>query len=159
MAKFIRKNRNPPIQKNKVGYFPVKTTEGTIEMTPIEREMYRRLTGAGLNPRCQFPVGPYRLDFAFLDEKVGIEVDGSRWHQDREKDEFRDRELEVMGWGIIRIRGSDAVRKDARTILGPIFSALGRKYVTPPIRPLGGIGRWDRHYSIAAYYRSKEGRR
>lgn len=62
LAQFIRQNRNPPLQKSGVGYYPIKTPHGMVEMTPIERKMYRRLTGAGLSPRCQFPVGPYRID-------------------------------------------------------------------------------------------------
>ena len=110
-----------------MGYYPVKTQDGVVEMTPIEREMYRRLTGSRLKPRCQFPVGPYRIDFAFPEAKVAVEVDGSRWHRDKERDASRDRELESLGWKVIRITGSDTVLKDGNTILGPVADALRRR--------------------------------
>ena len=35
LAQFIRQNRDPPIQKGGVGYFPVETSDGVIEMTPL----------------------------------------------------------------------------------------------------------------------------
>ena len=144
-------------------YHPVRTGDGVVDMTPIEQTMYRRMTGAGLKPRCQYPVGSFRIDFAFPDEKVGVEVDGSRWHADRQKDQDRDNKLESLGWKVIHIPGSDAVRKKAKTILGPIFHALGRKFdhaALYPHRtrlfPSRHPGRWDRHYSIAEYEQSKK---
>ncbi len=165
LAQFIRENRDPPVEKSGVGYFPIKTPDGVVEMTPIERKMYERLKGAGLNPRCQLSVGAYRIDFAFPEEKVAVEVDGARWHRDREKDEGRDRDLGALGWKVVRIRGSDAVRKDARTVLGPIFRALGMSFLHTQAQRVGGArrrgnsGRWGRHYSIRSYYGSRDRRR
>lgn len=159
LARYIRKNRDPPIRKSGVGYFPVKTSDdGVVGMTPIEREMYRRMTGAGLRPRCQYPVDSCRIDFAFPEEKLAVEVDGARWHQDREKDQARDRKLEEMGWKVIHITGSDAVRKRARTILGPVFRTLGLTFTDAQREHRGRRypGRWDQHYSIASYEKSRK---
>ncbi len=156
LAQFIRQNRDAPIQKSGVGYFLVETSHGKIEMTPIERKMYYRMIGAGLRPRCQYPVESCRIDFAFPEERVAVEVDGSRWHKDREKDQTRDRKLEEMGWKVIHITGSDTVRKRARTVLGPVFRALGRTFMREPVYRGRHPGRWDEHYSIASYQNTKK---
>jgi len=161
--RLIRQNRDPPIRKSGVPYHPVQTREGVIDMTPIEQTMYRRLEGAGLRPRCQYPVGPFRIDFAFPEARVAVEVDGSRWHEDRQKDQNRDNKLDALGWKVIHIPGSDAVRKSATTILGPIFRALGRTFDHARLYPHRARlfsarhpGRWDKHYSIASYENSKK---
>jgi len=40
------------------------------------------------------------IDIAFPKYKVAIEYDGDYWHQDKKKDEERDKEIEDMGWKI-----------------------------------------------------------
>jgi len=43
------------------------------------------------------------IDVAIPEKKVGFEYDGEYWHQDKNKDELRDKELANCGWTIIRI--------------------------------------------------------
>ena len=54
----------------------------------------------------QFRLGPYRLDFAFVKERVCVEADG--WphtsQQVRRNDNRRDRQLRDWGWTTYRIR-------------------------------------------------------
>lgn len=45
----------------------------------------------------------YYLDIADVDNKINIEYDGSNWHQDREKDLNRDKELSSLGWQVYRM--------------------------------------------------------
>lgn len=57
----------------------------------------------------QFPLGPYRLDFALPIERIDIEADG--WvHTSRDvraRDRVRDRQLKAWGWKVVRIDVSD----------------------------------------------------
>ncbi|MCE5291690.1 MAG: DUF559 domain-containing protein [Nocardiaceae bacterium] len=55
--------------------------------------------------RPQFAVGPFQLDAAFVEAKLGIEVDGWRWHKDAERnseDLRRQNYLVGLGWRIFR---------------------------------------------------------
>lgn len=75
--------------------------------TPIENNVWSEIRFLGLRMYPQFPVINYFLDFADPIKKIGIEVDGKEWHLDKEKDLIRQRELEAIGWRIIRIAGKD----------------------------------------------------
>jgi very-short-patch-repair endonuclease len=48
----------------------------------------------------------YRLDFAFLNIKLGIECDGEHWHQpNNHHDRKRDAFFKSKGWNILRFTG------------------------------------------------------
>ncbi|HEX3642856.1 MAG TPA: DUF559 domain-containing protein [Ktedonobacteraceae bacterium] len=58
----------------------------------------------------QHQVLKYRLDFAHLDTKIAIELDGHSFHssrKDRNKDYKRQREIETFGWSFVRFTGSE----------------------------------------------------
>lgn len=58
--------------------------------------------------------GAYRLDFAFPRLELGIELDGYTYHSNREafnNDRRRQREIEALGWRIVRFSG-DELRND-----------------------------------------------
>ncbi len=68
---------------------------------------------APLHPVAQYPA-PWdrnrRLDFAFPDARVAIEVDGYRFHATRKRfdgDRARDRAALRAGWRIVRVTWSD----------------------------------------------------
>jgi G:T-mismatch repair DNA endonuclease (very short patch repair protein) len=44
------------------------------------------------------------IDIALPHRKIAIEYDGSYWHQDEEKDKQRQKEIESLGWKVIRYR-------------------------------------------------------
>lgn len=79
--------------------------------SPIERLVWSEIRMLGLPFYPEFPVGKYFIDFADPIKKIGIEVDGKEFHQDREKDKFRQNELENLGWMIFRISGSTVYKK------------------------------------------------
>lgn len=56
----------------------------------------------------EFSVFPYFIDFAFVDLKIAIEIDGSQHlHPDRKaKDDLKDALLKENGWRVIRIAES-----------------------------------------------------
>ncbi|MGH2697765.1 MAG: DUF559 domain-containing protein [Actinomycetota bacterium] len=72
-----------------------------------------------------------RVDFAYPDQRLVIEVDGSRWHAGRRarvKDAERDNYLNLQGWTVLRFTWFDLVQRPDY-VLAQIRRALG-------IRPL-----------------------
>lgn len=67
------------------------------------------------DPKC------YSIDVAIPKLNIAIEFDGSYWHQDREKDSRRQKELEEIGWKFIRyldkIPSKEKVKSDILSLL------------------------------------------
>lgn len=78
--------------------------------TPIERVFWDALRCDGVSLYPQFPAAGVFIDFANPSLKVGIEVDGKKFH-DRDKDKHRDKRLARRGWKIYRLSGSDVMRQ------------------------------------------------
>jgi tryptophan synthase alpha chain len=80
------------------------------DLTDAERTLWRAIREAapswGLHWRKQTPIGRYITDFACLEAKLVIEVDGSQ-HADNRHDAARDRWLETQGFTVIRFWNSD----------------------------------------------------
>lgn len=79
-------------------------------------------------PVFQYQIGPYRLDFAYLDVKLGIEVDGYSVHGARRAfhaDRRRQNALVAMGWSLLRFTWHDVVRK-ARAVAESVMEARKR---------------------------------
>ena len=58
----------------------------------------------------QYPISYYQLDFAILDKKIDLEIDGDQHYLDAkivESDKRRTQFLESIGWQVIRIKWSD----------------------------------------------------
>jgi len=58
----------------------------------------------------EYPIGLYQLDFAILEYKIDLEIDGDQHYLDKkimESDIRRNKYLENLGWTIIRIKWSD----------------------------------------------------
>jgi very-short-patch-repair endonuclease len=74
----------------------------------------------------QHRVGRYRLDFAWPQIKLGLEIDGP--HHFRPdvavKDTFRDSELQDQGWLIFRVRYTDSFEEQLARISGLIHREL-----------------------------------
>ena len=69
----------------------------------------------------------YRLDFAYPDEKVGIEYDGELFHSSsnqRARDRIRQRRLERSGWLILRFDRHDLYSPAAGSILRRVRESL-----------------------------------
>jgi very-short-patch-repair endonuclease len=79
----------------------------------------RRL--GGLRFRRQHPIGLFTADFACLEHRVVVEVDG--WsHQSWSGDRRRDAIIASMGWRVVRVANSDVVR-DLGRVLATIEAA------------------------------------
>lgn len=78
--------------------------------SPIEKIIVNELVNyEGLKFETQYEIKPYRLDVAFLTDKVGLEIDGQNYHfseEQIERDYLRDEFLvKVKGWKIERVPG------------------------------------------------------
>ena len=90
----------------------------------VEAMVGEALSVAGLLLAPQFEVwdGPFltaRLDFADEELKLGVEVDGFRYHGSREaqrRDRARDRILRALGWTIIRVDASEVMGAMSRVV-------------------------------------------
>jgi very-short-patch-repair endonuclease len=67
----------------------------------------------------QLPVGGYKVDVAFVKQKVAIEVDGLAHHSDSEdfhNDRVRQNSIVLLGWQVLRFTWLDLVEYPQRFI-------------------------------------------
>jgi very-short-patch-repair endonuclease len=92
--------------------------------SPVEHQLWKSMLGLYQFPYTlplpvsQYAINGYRLDLAWPDQKVAVEVDGHDYHKTKEQrsyDAKRDRELMKMGWTTLRFTGSD-VYQDADAV-------------------------------------------
>lgn len=62
----------------------------------------------------QFPVEGYFLDFADPIKKIAIEIDGLKFHKDKEKDKVRQKEIEKLGWKFYRFNWYDLLEHETQ---------------------------------------------
>ena len=105
--------------------------------TPAELILEREICLLGMRYRAQHPIWQIGaiVDFALLDERVVIEVDGPS-HLSPEaikKDHVRTTKLNALGWQVVRVTNQD-VFKNARETL---FNALSEPHLweLPPAQP------------------------
>lgn len=81
-------------------------------LTEAELKLWNELRAhrlMGLGFRRQMPIGPYIVDFACPSHKLIVEVDGSQ-HASSTNDMMRDRQLENLGWTVLRFWNDDVLR-------------------------------------------------
>jgi len=88
-----------------------------IHKTNLEEAVGQFLDKRGVNYTPQYPVRlSYVIDFALVDRKIAIEVDGTHWHSGKKKqkkDRFRDYMLKRTGWRTIRIKEAEIDNLDS----------------------------------------------
>jgi hypothetical protein len=100
----------------------------------LEVRILRAIVGAGLpEPIAQHPVTlgrrRCRIDFAYPEVRLAIEVDGFEFHRDRsafDGDRARGNDLVVAGWHILRLTSAMSNAQVVATIAAGL-AALGRK--------------------------------
>ncbi|HEV8678511.1 MAG TPA: endonuclease domain-containing protein [Stellaceae bacterium] len=112
-------------------------------MTDAERRLWRELRRAalGLRFRRQFPIPPYIVDFACLEARLVIEVDGGQ-HAEPGDHDRRDAILHRRGWRILRFWNND-VLENRDGVLQTTTHALGTwpaQYPHPNPPPPAGEG-------------------
>lgn len=107
----IWRKRNEPSYPEKC-FIKFLTDYGYSEKYYIERER---------------SVFPYYIDFAFLDAKVAVEIDGSQHildEEQKERDKKKDELLNSLGWKVLRITAKSVKRDwdDIKEKLDPMLS-------------------------------------
>ena len=96
------------------------------DLTEAERRLWSRLRRRQLEGhyfRRQVPLGPYVADFACLDGKLVVEVDGGQHAVEADRDAVRDKWLESRGYRILRFWNNDVLR-NTEAVLAEILGAL-----------------------------------
>ena len=76
----------------------------------------------GCKFRRQHPIGPYIVDFACVERKLVIELDGSQ-HAGSASDSARTRWIQANGYRVLRFWNNDALRQQ-QVVLTVILEAL-----------------------------------
>lgn len=111
----IWRKRNEPSYPEKC-FIKFLTDYGYSEKYYIERER---------------SVFPYYIDFAFVDNKVAVEIDGSQHildEEQKERDKKKDELLNSLGWKVLRITAK-AVKKDWDDIKKKLDSMLSETFI------------------------------
>ena len=90
-------------------WLTVRARQLRRHQTNAEAVLWHRVRAgrlAGYRFRRQHPIGRYVVDFVCLEAKLVIEVDGAT-HQDRSRDERRDRDLASRGYRTVRVWNTD----------------------------------------------------
>jgi len=83
------------------------------EMTEAELYLWQHLRARQLHDfkfRRQHPIGNYILDFACIDVKLAIEVDGSQHNEIQNQDDLRTAWLETQGWKVLRFWNNEVLQ-------------------------------------------------
>ncbi|GIW93851.1 MAG: hypothetical protein KatS3mg110_1892 [Pirellulaceae bacterium] len=105
-----------------------KARELRARQTKAERLLWNVLRNrrlCGLRFRRQHPIGPFIVDFACIEKRIVIELDGG-YHDDvYDSDLRRQKKIERMGWLVLRFRNEDVLR-DAEAVAIAIARVSGR---------------------------------
>jgi len=74
-----------------------------------EKFFERFLINEGIKFEKEYPIGRFSIDFALVDEKIAIEIDGKTHFTDKEtieRDKRKNSRLEEDGWKTLRIKWS-----------------------------------------------------
>ena len=107
-------------------------------MTEAEIRLWARLRDRrldGWNFRRQHPLPPFVADFACIEARLIVEVDGGQ-HQDSERDRTRDKYLAENEWRVLRFWNND-VLANTEGVLQQILAALAP---TPALPRCAGEG-------------------
>lgn len=99
------------------------------EMTEAELHLWQRLRARqilGFKFRRQHPIGSYILDFACLDIKLAIEVDGGQHNEIQSQDILRSAWLETQGWKVVRFWNNE-VLQNIDGVLEQIYNTLSKE--------------------------------
>jgi very-short-patch-repair endonuclease len=90
---------------NNMRHHVLRAKELRNNMTPAERKLWSVLRArqcGGMRFRRQYPFGPYILDFACLEKRLAIELDGSQHGETIRYDDERTQRLNRHGWRLLR---------------------------------------------------------
>ena len=102
------------------------------------RELRRRRIG-GYRFRRQVPIAGFVADFACLEARLVIELDGREHLERKSYDDERDRTLAAQGFRVLRFWDND-VFHDTEAVLDAILRSLESPLPHPNLPPQAGEG-------------------
>jgi very-short-patch-repair endonuclease len=100
-------------------------------MTDAKRALWRALRSKQLNGyrfRRQHPVGQYIADFACIEQKIAIELDGGQHQEQCAYDEQRSAFLQAQGWRVLRFWNNEVMSN----LDGVLAVVVGNLTAVPP---------------------------
>ena len=101
-----------------------------LTLSDAERILRRLLREAGLpQPITDYPIGRYRADFAFPEQRLIIEYDGFSTHNHRKAfhhDRRRNAELTAKGWSVMQVT-ADQLEREPLAVIARVAEALARR--------------------------------
>ncbi len=95
----------------------------------IEERFFRVARKLIPDIKPQEPIGQYRVDFAVIDKRVVVELDGHEYHKSKEQrtnDAERQRFLQKKGYTVIRFTGNE-INKDVNGCVSEVLDILEEK--------------------------------
>ena len=128
-ARYARRGR--PGTRRVRTYLRGRGTGWVAPMSLLESRAIGLFERGDLHPERQVPLPgwldrPGAVDFAFVADRVIVEVDGRRWHsrdQDFENDRERDNAAQVAGWTVLRFTWDQVVNRPGY-VLATVRAAL-----------------------------------
>ncbi|MFL6624206.1 MAG: endonuclease domain-containing protein [Sulfurifustaceae bacterium] len=111
--------RLPPVQKSRARRLRAEQTDAERRLWQALRD--RQLAGAKF--RRQYPIGRYVADFACVDHRLIVELDGGHHSLHAESDSHRTVFLQARGFRVLRFWDHD-VLKDTEAVLESIRLAI-----------------------------------
>jgi very-short-patch-repair endonuclease len=98
------------------------------KMSYPEKIMYEVLTKANIQFHYNYPIGGYAYDFAIINKKIDIEVDGALHLRSdiAKRDKIRDKYTKSIGWKVLRFTAKE-VMYDTENVLKRIKLFIKRK--------------------------------
>ncbi|MBM3549423.1 MAG: endonuclease domain-containing protein [Alphaproteobacteria bacterium] len=103
------------------------------KMTDAERALWKHLRAHRLEGwpfRRQHPIPPYVVDFASVEARLVIEVDGGR-HAASQADAERDAFLSAQGWQVLRFWNNDVLANPDGVLTQLLETLAARKWPPP----------------------------
>jgi len=79
-------------------------------VSKLEKAMERILDSLGQSYIKQHKIGCYWVDFAIPELNIVIECDGDYWHQDKEREAYREGLITLMGWDVFRFKERELMK-------------------------------------------------
>ncbi len=115
--KWLKENSENTAWRLKNMSYPEKCFQKILEDNGLDKKylIYR-----------EYSVYPFYIDFAFVNEKVAVEIDGSQHLEEerKKKDEEKDKLLLSKGWRILRITANEAI-KNGSNVIESVAKMLG----------------------------------
>jgi very-short-patch-repair endonuclease len=96
-------------------------------MTDAEQRLWQALRNrqlGGWKFRRQYPVGPFIADFACVEKKLVVEVDGGQHAKGLEKDHKRSEYLELRGYRVLRFWDNQVLQETDSVLEAIMFAVL-----------------------------------